>query len=85
MITCHKNGVVGVGNTSSRVFIVGSFPAKDEIRPFTGRPGQILENILNSIGFSRSDVFLTNLMCHYNNTAATPDPACAMRLEKEIT
>lgn len=85
MIECHKNGIVGEGDISSRIFFVGTSPVKGEKIAFSGRPGQVLNNILKSIGLTRDNVYLTNLMCHYSESpAALTRAACAIRLEKEI-
>jgi DNA polymerase len=57
--------VPGEGNTLSDVLLVGEGPGQREDatgRPFVGAAGQLLEEMLRSIGWERSDVFITNVV-----------------------
>ncbi len=58
------NMVIYRGNPQARVMIVGEAPGTEEDRqgkPFVGRSGQLLDQILKSVGFdSENDVFITN-------------------------
>ena len=58
------NTVLGEGNINSRVVLVGEAPGEDEDkqgRPFVGRAGQLLTNILEKGGnIPRSSVYITN-------------------------
>lgn len=52
------------GNPRARLMIVGEAPGPEENKlgkPFVGRSGQLLDKILDSVGFdSEKDVFITN-------------------------
>lgn len=55
--------VFGDGNPSADVLLIGEAPgAQEDIEgiPFCGRSGQLLTNIIKSIGLERSEVFITN-------------------------
>jgi uracil-DNA glycosylase len=61
----RTNAVLGVGNPSADLMIVGEAPGADEDRlgePFVGRAGKLLDKILAAIGFDRSDVYITNIL-----------------------
>jgi uracil-DNA glycosylase len=70
---CHKcplgdtrtRFVFGVGNPSADVVIVGEAPGAEEDKkgePFVGRAGQLLNDILKAIHFSREEVFICNIL-----------------------
>lgn len=57
--------VPGEGNVLSDVMLVGEGPgAREDVtgRPFVGPAGQLLGELLRSIGWERSDVFITNVV-----------------------
>ncbi|MFO7942978.1 MAG: uracil-DNA glycosylase [Anaerolineales bacterium] len=57
--------VPGEGNPKSRVLLLGEAPGKKEAetgKPFMGSGGKVLNELLESIGLSRKDVFITNLL-----------------------
>ena len=57
--------VFGVGNPDAEVMFIGEAPGADEdIRgePFVGRAGQLLTKIIETMGFSRSDVYIANVL-----------------------
>ena len=57
--------VYGEGDPESRLVIIGEAPGADENRsglPFVGRAGQLLSKMLQSIGLSREQVFITNVV-----------------------
>ncbi len=58
------NAVPGEGPVPSRILLVGEAPGKreDELgRPFVGRAGTILEDLLSSVGLSRKEVYITSI------------------------
>ncbi|MFA5478993.1 MAG: uracil-DNA glycosylase [Candidatus Muiribacteriota bacterium] len=65
---CEKrtNVVTGDGNINSKIMIVGEGPGEDEdIKgiPFVGKAGQLLDKILNSVGFDRKEnIYITNVV-----------------------
>lgn len=59
------NSVPGEGNSNARIVFVGEAPGADEDktgRPFVGRAGQLLTNIINAMGLKREDVFICNTL-----------------------
>lgn len=57
--------VPGIGDRQADLLIVGEGPGHDEdIRgePFVGRSGQLLECMLAAIGFTREQVYITNVV-----------------------
>ena len=56
--------VIYRGNPSARLMLIGEAPGAEEDRlgqPFVGRSGQLLDQILRSVGFDPAeDVFVTN-------------------------
>jgi DNA polymerase len=57
--------VFGVGDTDAEWLIVGEAPGADEDRqgePFVGRAGQLLNSMLQSIGLSRMEVYIANIL-----------------------
>ncbi|HEX5396700.1 MAG TPA: uracil-DNA glycosylase [Candidatus Limnocylindria bacterium] len=61
----RRLAVPGEGNLLSDVLLVGEGPGAREDatgRPFVGPAGQLLDELLASIGWARSDVFITNVV-----------------------
>lgn len=61
----RTNPVFGVGNPNADLMVIGEAPGADEDRegePFVGRAGQLLDKILGAIGFSRSDIYIANIL-----------------------
>ena len=57
--------VVGEGSHVARIMFVGEAPGENEAktaRPFCGKSGRILDEMLESISLNRSDVFITNIV-----------------------
>ncbi|HKG37294.1 MAG TPA: uracil-DNA glycosylase [Solirubrobacterales bacterium] len=57
--------VFGAGNADADLMFVGEAPGAEEDRqglPFVGRAGQLLGTLLEGIGLSREDVFITNVL-----------------------
>lgn len=57
--------VPGEGNPDSEVVFIGEAPGKTEDiqgRPFVGSAGQILNNLLGTIGRQREDIYITNVV-----------------------
>ena len=62
---CHgrRHAVPGEGDPHARVMLVGEAPGatEDELgRPFVGRSGRFLDQILNECGLERESVFITS-------------------------
>ena len=61
----RKNIVNGVGNLNGKVMIIGEAPGYYEDKhgvPFVGNSGQLLDTMLNLIGLTRKDVYITNVI-----------------------
>ena len=59
------NVVLGEGDPESEIMFVGQCPGFHEDqqgRPFVGRAGQLLDELLKSIGLQREKVFITNIV-----------------------
>lgn len=57
--------VLGDGNPNASILIVGEAPGKNEAetgKPFCGRAGKVLDELLESIGLERSSVYITNIV-----------------------
>lgn len=57
--------VIGEGSHFAQIMFVGEAPGKNEAatgRPFCGRSGQILDELLASAGIQRGDVYVTNIV-----------------------
>jgi uracil-DNA glycosylase len=57
--------VFGVGNPHARIVFVGEAPGRDEDlqgEPFVGEAGQLLTKIIEAMQFSRSEVYICNLL-----------------------
>lgn len=53
------------GNPKAKIMVIGEAPGAEEDRqgkPFVGRSGQLLDNILGSVGFAENDVYITNMV-----------------------
>ncbi|MBI3458828.1 uracil-DNA glycosylase [Candidatus Azambacteria bacterium] len=57
--------VIGQGNHSAAIMLIGEAPGKNEAktgRPFCGTAGKILDELLASTGIKREDVYITNIV-----------------------
>ena len=61
----RKNFVFGTGNPNAKVAVIGEAPGADEDvqgKPFVGRAGKLLTDILKAINFERDEVFICNIL-----------------------
>ena len=61
----RKNVVLGSGNLDTDIVLIGEAPGRKEDEsgfPFVGSAGKILDNLLDSVGISRADVFIGNIL-----------------------
>ena len=82
--------VPGEGNPLSDVLLVGEGPGAREDatgRPFVGPAGQLLDELLWSIGWTRADVFITNVVKCRPPANRDPEPdeaaSCAPFLDRQ--
>lgn len=85
-----QNAVPGAGNAYTEIMFVGEGPGFNEDRqglPFVGRSGEYLNYLLDLIGISRDQVFITNVVKHRppENRDPTPDEiiACKPYLDEQ--
>ena len=61
----RTNLVFGVGNPNARLVFIGEGPGREEDlqgEPFVGEAGKLLTKIIEAMGFSRSDVYICNVV-----------------------
>lgn len=80
----ESNLVFGEGNVDCAVMFVGEAPGFNEDRlrrPFVGRGGQLLDRMIESIGWARTDVYITNIVKRRppENRDPSPDEIAAYR------
>ena len=88
--TCHKcrlwrtatHAVPGEGSATAEVMFIGEGPGyhEDKLgRPFVGRAGKLLDQLLDKNGLNRAHVFITNVVKHRppDNRAPMKDEARA--------
>lgn len=87
----RTRAVPGHGNASARFMLIGEAPGYHEDLqglPFVGQAGQLLNELLQSIGLKRGDVYITNVVkCRppQNRDPLTEEmEACAKYLERQI-
>lgn len=86
----RTNAVPGEGNPLSDVLLVGEGPGAREDatgRPFVGPAGQLLDELLRSIGWAREDVFIANVVKCRPPGNRDPEPdeinACGSYLDRQ--
>ena len=87
----RTRAVPGEGDPSTEVAFVGEGPGMNEDRegrPFVGRAGGLLVNLLGHIGWGRDDVFITNIVKCRPPGNRDPEPdevaACAPYLQRQL-
>jgi uracil-DNA glycosylase family 4 len=85
------NHVPGEGNPTADFMVVGEAPGQTEDetgKPFVGRAGQLLTQILGAIQLTRDDVFICNVLKHRPPGNRNPEPqevkACSPYLIRQI-
>jgi uracil-DNA glycosylase len=61
----ESNLVFGEGNIDCKVMFIGEAPGVNEDRlrrPFVGRGGQLLDRVIEGIGWKRKDVYISNIV-----------------------
>ncbi|MBB3932757.1 DNA polymerase [Kaistia hirudinis] len=86
-----KSLVFANGNPAGRVMFVGEAPGREEDLqglPFVGRSGQLLDRMLASIGLTRDDVYIANVVPWRPPGNRTPTPEetalCRPFIERQI-
>lgn len=69
--------VLGDGNPDANILFIGEAPGKQEAetgKVFVGASGKVLDDMLESIGISRDDVFITNILLDRAPGNRNPNP-----------
>ncbi len=72
------NLVFGEGSVSCAVMFIGEAPGANEDRlkrPFVGRGGQLLDDMIRGLGWKREDVYITNIVKRRPPENRDPSPA----------
>src|SRR5262245_43826429 len=57
--------VIGEGSHHASIMFIGEAPGENEAktgRPFVGRAGKLLDELLTSVGIPRAQVYITNIV-----------------------
>lgn len=91
LVRFATRAVPGEGDPHARIMLIGEAPGQNEDeqgRPFVGRSGSFLTELLHKAGLTREDVFITNVVKHRppGNRDPLPDEmaACAHFLNAQI-
>ena len=91
LATTRTQTVFGVGNQQAEWMVIGEAPGADEDRqgePFVGRAGQLLNSMLQAMGFPREQVFIANVLKCRPPGNRDPKPeevaCCAPYLARQI-
>jgi DNA polymerase len=87
----RRNIVFGEGDPGARLMFVGEGPGADEDasgRPFVGKAGQLLNNMIVAMGLKREEVYIANIVKCRPPANRVPEPVeantCAQFLVKQI-
>lgn len=73
----EDNHLAKSGNPDTRIVFLGEAPGKDEDlqgKPFVGKAGQLLNNVLLACGFKREEVYICNILKCRPPGNRTPSP-----------
>jgi len=87
----RTNPVIGEGSISTGIMFIGEAPGYYEDlqgRPFVGKAGRILDELLRSVALERADVYITNVLKCRPPGNRNPKPeeivACAPYLDSQL-
>jgi uracil-DNA glycosylase len=87
----RTNLVFGQGSPQARLMFIGEAPGADEDEQglaFVGKAGQLLTRIIEAIGMTRDEVFITNILKSRPPQNRNPEPdeilACQGFLDRQI-
>ncbi len=91
LFSTRKNYVFGEGSMDAEIMFIGEAPGEEEDnqgRPFVGKAGKKLTEMIKAMGFEREDVFIANIVKCRPPGNATPTPqirrTCFPYLQKQI-
>lgn len=64
-LAAESNLVFGEGDSEAQVMFIGEAPGRNEDkfrRPFVGRAGKLLDELLANVGWPRESVYITNIV-----------------------
>jgi len=73
----RKNVVFGEGNSKARLVFIGEAPGEEEDiqgRPFVGRAGKLLDQMIERIGLRREEVYICNVLKCRPPSNRDPEP-----------
>lgn len=78
------NTVFADGNPDSPIMVIGEGPGEQEVlqgKPFVGRSGKLLEEMMNAAGILRQNIYITNAVVWRppNNRTPLPEEVDSMR------
>ncbi len=83
--------VIGEGNHQTKIVLVGEAPGASESktgRPFCGQAGKVLDELLESAGIKREEIYITNILKdrppHNRNPQQEEIEACVPYLIRQI-
>lgn len=83
--------VPGEGSANAEIVFIGEAPGKEEIltgKPFIGRAGKILRELIVAVGLEPEEVFITSAVKYLPKTYITPKPVDIIHgrthLEKQL-
>jgi uracil-DNA glycosylase family 4 len=83
--------VPGAGDPQAQIMIVGEGPGQNEDQqglPFVGAAGQLLNQLLTSVGINRDDVYITNIIKCRPPANRDPLPeevtSCSAYLDRQV-
>lgn len=87
----RKNPVVGEGSLTTKIMFVGEAPGEwedKEGRPFVGKAGRVLDELLDFLELKRKNIYITNVLkCRppkNRNPLSKEIKACSCYLDKQI-
>ena len=87
----RNNPVVGEGSTNPRILFIGEAPGYWEDtkgRPFVGKAGNVLDELLASISLRREDIYIANILkcrpLNNRNPLQSEIVTCTPYLDKQI-
>jgi DNA polymerase len=87
----RNNPVAGEGSVTTKVMFIGEAPGYNEDmqgRPFVGKAGKILDELLHSVGVERKEIYIANILkCRplkNRNPLRKEIKACTSYLDKQI-
>ncbi len=87
----RNNSVLGEGNPNAKILFVGEAPGFNEDRqgkPFVGKAGAIFNQLLDSVGLKRQNIYITNVLKCRPPKNRNPFPneikACSLYINSQI-